>query len=191
MPPLPSVPYSPPSTLADVLGQIVDNFAAAGDPTPILIGKAYEAFGVGSAPRVLLAPEPRGKIGPPIEQGNVCSVTHSCNVLVRGLEDGSDLGRFTSAYALGDRLLSAIRRAASGRLEFGDFTDASPTDVDAYGAELAFSFTYQRDVKWDGAIRGLPAAAADPSPPQPVQPPGTAAISVAIDATTNPQGVTS
>ena len=179
--------YEIPSTLADVLGQVIDLFAAVADATPILIGKHYlEDFGAGSAPRILFVPEPRGKLGPPIESGNAASVTHSCDFFVRGVESGDDLHRFRSAYALGDRVIGAIRRAASGRLEFGDYADASPTNVDAYGADLALSFTYQRDVPHDAAIRSVPAAAVDTTAPRPIIPPGIPASGLTILPTTIP-----
>src|SRR6266571_5337126 len=106
---------APPSNLSVVLGQVRDALAATGDATPVMIGMAYlEQFGVGAAPRVLFVPEPKGgggKVGPAIELGNACSITHSCNVLVRGVESGDDLGRFDSTYALGDRVVSLIKTA--------------------------------------------------------------------------------
>lgn len=188
MPAVASVHAAPPSTLAVVLGQVVDAFQAIGDATPIMIGKKYlDDFGVGSAPRVVFVPEVRGKIGPPIEMGNPCSIAHSCNVLVRGAEDGSDLGRFDAAYALGDLVIDLIATAATGRLEWGDFVDDSPTPVDAYGADLALSFTYTRDVRHNARRWALPAAAADTSPAQPLVPPGIVAELATGTATTAPQ----
>ena len=173
--------HANPSTLADVIGQVIDLFAATGDATPILVGGHYlEAFGAGSAPRVLFVPDPRtsGRLGPPIELGRaVASITHACDVYARAEETGDDLERFRKAYALGDKVLSALRRAGAGRLEFGAYGDGSPTKVDAYGAEIAFSFTYQRDVYHDVAIMSVPSASPDATPKRPIIPPGTPASS--------------
>lgn len=180
--------HAPPSTLADVLGQVIDAFGAVGDATPIMIGKHYlESFGTGSPPRVLFVPEPDGEMGPPTEMGYAASDTHSCDVYVRGAESGTDLGRFVAAYALKGRVVTAVRRAASGRLEFRKRSgDASPANVDAYGAELAFSFVYTRDIPHDAAIRALPAADADTTDDRPLPPPGQPADGFTITPTTSP-----
>ncbi len=180
--------YGNPSTLAGVLRQVRDLFAASGDATPIAIGKQYlSSFGVGSAPRVLFVPEPRGAVGPAIEIGNAASMTHSCTAYVRGAESGDDFGRFDAAYALCDKTISSIRRVAAGHLEFGDMNDGSPTDANAYGADVVFAFTYQRDVRHDEAIMSVPSAALDTTPPRPIIPPGIAADGFEIIPTVSPQ----
>lgn len=182
-----AVGYSPPSTLADVIGQVRDAFQDMGDATPIMIGKQYLEQGVGSAPRVVFVPEPRGRIGPPQELGNAASVTHSCDVAVRGQESGDDLERFKQAYAIGDRVIDLIKTAATGRIEWGDFGDGSPTDADAYGAEVAFSFTYTRDVPHDAERWALDPATADDAAAVPLVPPGEPASDMSLEVTVEPQ----
>jgi hypothetical protein len=152
--------YANPSNLADVIRQVRDAFNESGDATPIMVGKRYiEWRGIGRAPKVLFVQTP-GKLGPPIECGNAASITHGCTVYVHGSEDGDDIGRFDAAYQLGDKVIAAIRRAATGRLEFGAYNDVSPADVDGLGAMLSIAFTYQRDVRHFPGISGLPSATA-------------------------------
>lgn len=179
--------HGDPSTLADVIGQIKDAFDAMGDATPILIGKQYLVQGVGSGPRVVFVPERRGRGGDPLELGSAVSVTHSCDVLVRGPEEGDDLERFRATYRLADRVMDCIATAATGRLEWGGYGDDSPTDVDAYGAEIAFSFTYTRDVRHDAARWALAPATVAATDPVPLVPPGEPAATVTTTITTVPE----
>jgi hypothetical protein len=142
-----------PSTLADVLRQVVQAFDLAYErKIPIQIGGHYkESFGQGGGPKVLFVPEARGgKIASSIQMGNACSYVHAVDVYVRGEDSADDVARFDQAYKLADCVLGAITVAATGRLEFGPVGDDSPTRSPAYGAGIAFSFTYQRDVPhWD------------------------------------------
>lgn len=185
--------YGAPSDLCDVLDQIAGKngtIEAAGYSVPVLIGKRYlEQFGVGSDPRVIFIPEPRGKIGPPIGAGNAASVTSSCDFAIRGPEQGDDIFRFRATYNLIKVVISAIARATSGRREWGDLADDSPLNVDGLGADLKSSFTYQWDVRWDQAIVSVGAAPADTSeqsPSGPVKGQQAPAIG-AIDVTTTPK----
>ncbi len=185
-----AVQKAPASHLGVVLRQVAEVFGDAADATPIMVGKQYlKTFGAGTGPRVLFVPEPRGKFGAPIETGNPCSVTHSCAVYVRGAESGDDIARFDAAYELGDRVMSEIARATTGRrYTETEFVDDSPADVDAYGADLAFSFTYRRDVSWDAKIVAVAAADADNAPARPTGPvAGVIADSVLADATISPE----
>lgn len=167
--------YRPPSTLTDVLRQVEEALALMANATPMMVGKKYlEDFGVGAAPRILFAPEPRGNIGRPREMGNACSVTHSCTVYVRGAEGGDDITRFDNAYALADVALDLIITAGTGCIEWGEFSDSSPANVDAYGADVTFTFTYQRDVRHSATRWTLPAAASNTLAPEPAPPPGEA-----------------
>lgn len=167
---------SPASSLADVLAQVREAFSAMGDATPIMCGAHYLSAenpgAIGAAPRVLFVPEPKGKAGPPIEMGNVCSITSSCDVYVRAAEGGDDFGRLTAAYALLARVLGCLSVAGTGRTEFGSFADDSPDDVDAYGADLTVSFTYQWDVPHDAARWALAPAAANTDTPRGIPPQG-------------------
>jgi len=191
--------YGNPSTLIDVIGQVIDAFGLVGDATPMQVGKQYLERGAGIAPRVVWVPELSGKIGPPTQTGYAASVTHSCDVYIRGPETGGDLDRFKFAYALQDRIISGLRRAASGHIEFGDLKDDSPAGVDAYGVDLAFRFTYQRNVRNDPAIWLLPKATPDTTPPRQILPQrgefpddqfaqdGVAADDIALTGTTVPK----
>ena len=182
-----AVHRSAPSTLADVIRQVVDAFDAMGDATPILVGADYlEGLGTGSPPRILFVPEKRGKIGPPAALGMAASITHSCDVYVRAAESGGDVDRLQAAYELGDRVISCIATAATGRLEWGSFVDDSPSDVDGFGADLAFAFTYTRGVRHDAKRWTLPAATADSGGISPQPPPGLAGEVDSIDVTTAP-----
>lgn len=170
-----------PSTLADVIGQVVDAFDAMGDATPISVGAAY--LEEGHAPLgILFVPDVKGKIGSPLEMGGPASITHSCDVYVRAPETGDDVTRFRDVYALGDLVIGCIATAAPGRIEWGEYSDNSPTDVDAFGAELVLSFSYTRDLRHESSAAAaaagrkarwaLAAATADSSDPQPGVPPG-------------------
>lgn len=187
MPPI-ATQNAAPSNLAAVIGQVGDALGALADATPCMIGKHYlEHFGAGSPPRVLFVPETRGKVGPPTELGFTASITHACDVFVRGPESGDDLGRFDAAYALGDLVIDLIQTAGTGRIEWTDYADGSPTNVDAFGADLAFSFTYTRNVRHDARRWALPAATADTSTKVPNVPPGVPSSGATIDVTTVPQ----
>ena len=145
-------PTNPSSSLADVIRCITDIFSGIVDATPIQVGKEYlSTFGTGEAPRVLFVPDPKGSLtDPPEGTGGMryeAGIAHGCNVYVRGAEGGGDLGRFDAAYALADLVISALGRAARGRWAGRDFSDDSPTGVDAYGADIAFSFVYTRGVQ--------------------------------------------
>lgn len=179
---------APPSTLADVLAQVRDAFDAMGDATPIMVGEQYLEAGVGSDRRVVFVPESRGKIGPPIEMGNPASVTHSCDVYVRAADSADDFDRLKEVYALADLVIGLLVTAATGRISWGEYADGSPTDVPAYGAELVFSFTYQRDIRSAAKRWSLPAAATSGAPwtPQPPQA-GDAAAEVELVVTTTPK----
>jgi len=176
-----------PSTLADVIQQVKEAFALVGDATPIMIGKKYLDEGVGNPPRVVFVPEASGKVGPPIEMGSACSITHACDVFVRGVESGDDVARFNAAYVIGDRVLGFLAIAAAGRIEFGDYGDGSPTDSDAFGAELTLSFKYSRDVRHDARRWALAPASPDTSPFPAIPPQGELADQVELEVSADPQ----
>lgn len=100
---------APPSNLGAVIRQIREVFDAAADAIPVMVGARYLKDRTGRAPRILFVPG-RGTWGPPIELGNAASVTHACEVYVRGGEDGDDIDRWERAYAIADRVLSALDR---------------------------------------------------------------------------------
>lgn len=180
-----SPPTNAPSTLEEVIDGVRDLFDRVGDATPIQVGKAYlEQFGVGSAPRVLFVPEDEGSIEGSLWIGSVAAVAHGCTVYLRGAESGADGSRFKAARALGDRVLNCLKICASGRFKGGKTRDASPTDVDAYGADVLMTFTYRRDVPRDEALWNLLALATVNTPPtspiNPDQPDGSTGLSVTI-----------
>ncbi len=178
----------PASNLAAVLQQITEAMGAIGDATPVLVGKKYiEGFGAGSAPRVLFVPEPKGKIGPPREMGNAASMTHSCDVAVRAREEGSDIGRFNAAYDLADLVVDLIDTACTGCLEWSDLRDNSPLAVDGLGADLAFSFTYRRDIPHSALRWSLAPATAASTTAVPQVPPGSPGTLEEMTVSTDPE----
>jgi hypothetical protein len=186
MPPI-AVQSAAPSTLADVIGQVVDAFGEMGDATPIQVGKHYlENFGVGAAKRILFVPDVGGRLGAAAELGSVCSVVHGCRVYVRSTESGDDLERLRDVYALTDKVLSCLSVACTGRLELGAYAESSPTGTDGPGAEVSFAFLYGRDVRHAPARWGLDPATADTSAPVPRPPPGAEGVVDAIEITTVP-----
>ena len=173
------VPTNVFSPLSDVLRCVVSIFGLVADATPIQVGEQYlKDFGVGLGPKILFVPDPKGKAGdPPAGSGGtgcIGGVTHGCDLYVRGAEDGSDIGRFDSAYALATKVRNAIERAARGRTTWTDYRDKSPIGTDsAYGADFALSFTYVRGEQRDAAIWKLPSNPIAASPPDINKPDGT------------------
>lgn len=138
-----------PGTLIDVIQCVVSNFQTNGDGTPIVVGKKYLTDTMGEPNRIVFVPEPKGgagRIAPPMNSEFVASMIHSCDVVYLASATGDDVTRFLNVYSLNDWLIGAITTAASGRLEFGPASDASPVDTDERGVAIAFSFTYQRDI---------------------------------------------
>lgn len=179
----------PPSTLADVLRQVTEALSLMADATPVMIGDRYlEQNGVGGPPRVVFFPEPAGpgRVMPPIEMGNAASVMHSCNVFVRAAEGGDDLTRYEAAYALADAVIDLVSTAASGRVEWGTWLGDPPSKVDGPGADVAFSFTFRRDVQHNAARWALPPATNNTAAPNPVPPPGVAASDAAVNVAVTP-----
>lgn len=182
------------SSLSDVLRCITDIFSGIGDATPILVCKREKLLtsGVGSAPSVTFVPDPKGTLGdPPMGTGGTGyegGITHGCAVYVRGSEGGGDLGRFDDAYRLADIVVGALSRAARGRWGGGDFADDSPSDADAFGADISFRFTYTRGVQRNAKIWKLPANPVAPSPPQVDKPDGTPSSTIGpLDVAVIPQ----
>lgn len=162
-----------PGRLSDVLRQVRDAFACMGDATPIMCGKKY-LENLGEGPRVLFVPNTDGRIeGPLNEDGtDAASALDGCMCLIRAKEGGDDFSRFDPAYDLRDRVIGCLAVAASGRIEWGSYGDGSPLDVDAYGAELIFSFTFKQAIPHLDERWALPPAAATTEPPRPLTPPG-------------------
>jgi hypothetical protein len=176
-----------PSTLATMIGQVKDAFDAMGDATPIMVGARYLTEGVGSPPRVVFVPEDRpGKLLPPLKMGNAARMVHACSVYVRAAESGEDIERLSQAYALADLVIDCIETAGTGRIEWSEVTNDCPTDVDAFGAGLKFSFTFARDIWHSAARAALPPADDIPTAQQPHPPPGIAAAGVSVTPTTVP-----
>lgn len=161
-----------PSNLTAVLQQVTDAFQAMGNATPIMVGAHYlENFGAGSGPRVLFVPERGdGAMGPPHEMGNAASMTHSCAAYIRDDETQGDVVRFNPCYELSDLVASCISSACTGRLKWGKAADDSPvTAPSGFGAGIAWSFTFTRDIR-HGARGRLPAAGTNAAPKS-LQPP--------------------
>jgi len=180
-----AAPTSPLSALLERVGPI---FSKAGDATPILIGKGHLEHGIGAGPRVVLVPDTKGKWGPPPKQnaGYLAGVTSGCMVYVRGAESGGDATRFAAAEALAQRVINVVHHLAPGRTTGGPWGDDSPVSVEAFGADLAFGFTYTWPVPTDPVILAAIAAALTPtSAEDPMRPNGDAGTTFTIEPTTN------
>ena len=178
---------SAPSTLATLIGQVVDAFSAMGDATPIMIGEQYMETGVGTYPRVVFVPEDgNGKIAPAVSMGDAASQVHACTFYVRAAESGEDVERLAAAYALSDLVIGCLAVAGSGRLTWGSVKNDSPTKADAFGAGLKVSFTFTRDILHSPARWALPPASDDTGDVLAVPPPGIPASGVTVDPTTVP-----
>ncbi len=180
--------HAVPSTIADLIGQCVDAINDMASDVMPQVGKGYlEHLGVGSSPRIVFVPEVgSGKVEPPYELGNAARVFHSCNVFVRGRESGDDIDRFKNAYELSDLVIDLIQTAGTGRIDWGTYNDDSPTDTDAYGADIALTFTFRRDVPHSSIRWGLTAPLSDLTAQRPQPPPGVPADGITIDPATVP-----
>lgn len=147
----------PPASFSQFLRKILYYFRESGNATPILVGDAY-LENVGIDARVVLVPEAVGEVGPAMVMGSDASIAHGCEVHIRGAESGDDLDRYDAAHALQAKTISAIRRAGAGRLELKDYRPSSPTKVDAFGAQVSFSFSWRVDVQKDPEIYAVPDA---------------------------------
>jgi hypothetical protein len=183
------VSNSKPSTLADVIRQVVQAFDAFGDATPILVGKHYLTSSVGIAARVVFDPEPSGGSIGLQWLGDSFEFTHSCDVYIRAAESGDDLDRLKATYELADLVLDCIATATNGRIEWGSVTGDSPTEVDVFGAGLKVSFRYSRGVPHSAKRWQLPPAIDDLAYLQGALDAGAShATSVAVNATVSPKG---
>ena len=141
-----------PSTLSDVIGAVKAMFALAGVKVPIQVGSQYLSANQGTGPRVLFVPEPgNGRILPPIQMGfAVKSRLHGCEVRVREWPGKTEEETFAPVDALSDKVIAALSAAGTGRIEFSGVRDTSITPANTMGVEIAFTFTFQRDIpNWD------------------------------------------
>ena len=182
-------------TLADVIRNVRAIFTQAGDGTLIQTGVEFrETFKSGQAPRILFEPEVGGKAGPVLQIGDreIGSFSSGCIVRIRGAEDGTDDGRFDSAYQTANRVRNALQASASGRLAWKAWKDSSPVGVDGYfGAEVIFAFEYTWANRYDddimNAAYALATAAGGPaSPGNPDQPNGPTGLNYSVAITHNP-----
>jgi hypothetical protein len=161
------------SRLADFLRFFADKYSEVGDGIPILVGKKYlDQFGAGSPPRILIVPNAKGRLGPApkLNANYIAGWSQGATVYVRGAEDGTDLGYFDSAEMIAERVMNVLKNTDAGHVELapGDPRDESPLPVDAYGADVAFAFTYTRPVARDVAVwRAATSARAIPDPDRP------------------------
>lgn len=172
--------HAKPSNLSVVLRAIVEAFQARGDTTPVMVGEHYATNpqGMGSAPHVILVPEPRGgrcKIEGAYETGRAGKHRHVCDVIVRAAEPGNDIDRFVNAYDLSDTVLRTVARVCTGKWEpndaVGDYP--SPFGVDSgAGVQLCWGFTYDRDVEMAADVLALQRSDADETPAKPYAQPG-------------------
>ena len=145
-----------PSTLADILRAVKAMFAHAADKTPVKVGEQHLTGGIGY-PSILFIPETSGRIAGAIQSGHaVASWIHGCEVRVRAKPGIDEEDVFTPATALADKVIAALGIAAMGRLVWGEVHSNSPTPANSMGAELVFSFTFQRDIPHEPKFWGLP-----------------------------------
>jgi hypothetical protein len=176
-----------PSTLADVIGQVVGAFAHMGDATPIMVGEHYLERAVGAPPRVVFVPERAGTWGPAQELGYAASITHACEVHVRASADGDDVERLRALNELSALVISCVRTAAPGRIAEGKYEVSSIGDADAFGLEAVIAFTYRQDIPHSVARWSLPAATADVSSKRVGVPPGEPGQVTTVVPTTVPK----
>lgn len=178
------------STLSELLTLARVVMSAVGDATPVNIGAQYRDRGIGGAPVIVFVPEKRGSWGPPLKlnAGLIASVTHGCEVYVRAVESGDDATRFAAAEALAGRVIGILRSLAPARIEGGDWSDDSPTGVDAHGADLALTFRYTRCVAEDVTLTAAVKAAIAPrSPADPDRPNGDTGTTIKTTFATEPK----
>lgn len=146
-----------PSTLADIMRAVKAMFALSADKTPVKIGKQHLTGGIGY-PSILFIPETSGRIAGAIQSGHaVASWIHGCEVRVRAKPGIDEEDAFTPVTALADKVIAALGIAAMGRLVWGEVHSNSPTPSNNLGAELVFSFTFQRDIPHEPKFWNLPA----------------------------------
>lgn len=177
------------TTLSGVIAEVDRLMLAVADSTTIKVGKQYLERGAGSPARVVFVPDQDGDWGAPMKfsAGHAASVTHGCTMYVRAAEGTDDTKRFDNATALGDKLINALRRAAPGRIQGKKISDGSPVAVDAYGAELVFAFTYQRDVQKDETLWKVPSQNDTLTPIRPDEPNGPTGKSYTVTTTVTPE----
>jgi hypothetical protein len=173
-----------PSTLVDVIQQVIDAFGLVGDSTPILVGRQYLSRGAGGAPHVVFCPEAAGgSIAAGRYLGDAAQFVHGCEVHVRGRDSGGDVNRWRETYLLTDRVIAMLQVAGSGRIEWGSTSDGSPLETDFLGCEVVLSFQYSRDILHDADRWALPAASENSETADDYRG-GTVANGVAIDPET-------
>lgn len=177
------VQTQPVSRLPTLVRAVLYAIGATGDATPLPVGREYLTnLGVGTGPRAVFVPAPRGKwttVGIK-SAGYVATVARGCDVYVRGVENGDDVTRTEAAEALADRIINALRATAPGYIEGGDFREVDPTDPDAFGAELILSFTFTRGVAKDIEIWAAPIVSV--SPPDRDRPQGDNGYNYTVEA---------
>jgi len=182
MAPLDTAGATRPSTLVDVLQAITDLFREAGSAVPVLVGEHYVSGKgsqtIASPPLVILVPEPDGgacELGPAYETGRAASQKHTCDVIVRAAEGGTDIERHRAAYALNDFTVGAVKRATTGRAEFGQASKPYPspfTSATGAGVQLAWGFVYSRDIAIETEVYQVPAGVPEIAPAAPYGQPG-------------------
>jgi len=144
----------------------------------------------GAAPRVVFLPDENGEYGPPLKlnAGYVASWRHECGVVVLGVDPGDAEGRFEPAYALADRLVTAIKALDPAHLKIGVARpkDASALKSGGPGRAVRLSFAYERNIAQDAAILAAAKQLTAISPPDPARPQGSTGNTFTLDATVTP-----
>lgn len=167
----------PISKLGDLLRLFTRMMTEIGDGTTIQIGREYlKDFGAGAPPKILFVPSPDGQLGgvPRLNARYVAGFTDSCLVYIRAAEVGDDLGRLDNVDDMVDRVVNILKALGAACVEVGKGKpkDDSPLQVDAYGAQKLFLFSYTRGIPknheiWNRAFQVItPTAPTDPDRPQ-------------------------
>lgn len=165
------------SRLGDVLRLFSRMLTEMRDGTPIQVGKHYlKEFGAGSPPKILFVPSVDGELGPVprLNARYVAGFTDICLVYVRAAESGEDIGRLDNVDDMVDRVVNILKALGAAIIEVGRGRpkDDSPLQVDAYGADKVFAFSYARGIPkhnevWTAAKTAIVATApTDPDRPE-------------------------
>lgn len=187
---LQAVPAYPASPLADLMRAIVDFFGTVEPTTTIFVGERYLKQ-EGKPRRIVLVPETgnfSGVLG--VGEGSIGGLTMACTAYLWGAETASDLDRYDDATSLLHRFANVLKRIAGSRVKDAPIDRERGTNIETFGEEYQFRFSYEYGVPVDTEVwnYAIPAPS-DPqlSPPPYNAPPGTPASTIAIDITVTPE----
>jgi hypothetical protein len=171
------------STLDDFMVAVQARFAAAGDPTPVLIGERWLPQ-FSAPPRIVFRPtKDGGNFGPPnrVGAGFIASIRETMTAYVWGDETVADGDRYRAAKALCMRLINAYRREGPGKLTGLNIARGDAT-AETFGEEYQVTAAFTWNVPQDAAIWAPPTT---PEPnPDPMRPQGDTGETESLTMTT-------